>query len=90
MLSDTATAALLVPVAIAFSDAAAVSPTAAAVTVTTGAVAAFLTPIGHHGSLLVLRAGNYRFHDFLLLGLPLTVLIGLVTAWIAPRLFPLL
>ena len=90
LLSDTATAALLVPVAIAFSDAAAVSPTAAAVTVTTGAVAAFLTPIGHHGSLLVLRAGNYRLHDFLLLGLPLTVLIGLVTAWITPQLFPLL
>ena len=89
LLSDTATAALLVPIAIAFSEQVAISPIAAAVTVTTGAVAAFLTPIGHHGSLLVLRAGNYRFHDFLLLGLPLTVLIGLVTAWITPRLFPL-
>ncbi|THD07568.1 SLC13 family permease [Metallibacterium scheffleri] len=89
LLSDTATAALLVPVAIAFSGAVAVSPSAAAVTVTTGAVAAFLTPIGHHGSLLVLRAGNYRFHDFLLLGLPLTALIGVVTAWITPQLFPL-
>lgn len=89
LLSDTATAALLVPVAIAFSEQASVSPTAAAVTVATGAVAAFLTPIGHHGSLLVLRAGKYRFTDFMILGLPLTILIGLVTAWVTPRLFPL-
>lgn len=87
LLSDTATAALLVPVAIAFAQQAAIDPAAAAVTVTVGAVAAFLTPIGHHGSLLVLRAGQYRFIDFLILGLPLTVLIGLVTAWIAPMLF---
>lgn len=87
-LSDTATTALLVPVAIALADAMQLSPTAAAVTVTTGAVTAFITPIGHHGSLLVLRAGNYRLHDFVLLGLPLTTLIGVVTAWIAPKLFP--
>ncbi len=88
-LSDTATAALLVPVAIAFADSMHINPIAAAITVATGAVTAFITPIGHHGSLLVLRAGNYRFHDFLLLGLPLTVLIGLATAWITPHLFPL-
>ena len=87
-LSDTATTALLVPVAIALADAMQLSPVAAAVTVTTGAVTAFITPIGHHGSLLVLRAGNYRLHDFVLLGLPLTTLIGVVTAWIAPKLFP--
>lgn len=87
-LSDTATTALLVPVAIALADTMQLSPTAAAVTVTTGAVTAFITPIGHHGSLLVLRAGNYRLHDFVLLGLPLTTLIGVVTAWIAPKLFP--
>ena len=87
-LSDTATTALLVPVAIALADAMQLSPAAAAVTVTTGAVTAFITPIGHHGSLLVLRAGNYRLHDFVLLGLPLTTLIGVVTAWIAPKLFP--
>lgn len=88
-LSDTATAALLVPVAIAFADTVPVSATAAAVTVTTGAVTAFITPVGHHGSLLVLRAGDYRLGDFLRLGLPLTVLVALATAWITPRLFPL-
>ena len=87
-LSDTASTALLVPVAIALADAMQLSPAAAAITVTTGAVTAFITPIGHHGSLLVLRAGNYRLHDFVLLGLPLTTLIGVVTAWIAPKLFP--
>ena len=87
-LSDTATTALLVPIAIALADTVHINPVAAAVTVAAGAVTAFITPIGHHGSLLVLRAGNYRFHDFLLLGLPLTILSGLVTAWMVPRLFP--
>ena len=48
-----------------------------------GAVVAFLTPIGHHGNLLILGPGNYRFHDFLRIGLPLTVMIALVSAWMA-------
>ena len=44
---------------------------------------AFLTPIGHHGNLLILGPGQYRFGDFLRIGLPLTVLIALVSAWMA-------
>ena len=47
------------------------------------AVVAFLTPIGHHGNLLILGPGQYSFGDFLRVGLPLTVLIGVITAWMA-------
>ena len=43
-----------------------------------GAVASFLTPIGHHGNLLILGPGRYRFSDFLRVGFPLTVSIGLI------------
>ena len=48
-----------------------------------GAVASFLTPIGHHGNLLILGPGQYRFGDFLRVGFPLTLLIGAVSAALA-------
>ena len=58
-------------------------PTPFVVCTALGAVVAFLTPIGHHGNLLILGPGQYRFSDFTRIGLPLTVLIGLVSAWMA-------
>jgi di/tricarboxylate transporter len=48
-----------------------------------GAVASFLTPIGHHGNLLILNPGQYTFGDFLRVGVPLTALIALASAWMA-------
>ena len=48
-----------------------------------GAVVAFLTPIGHHGNLLILNPGQYTFGDFLRVGVPLTILSSLVCAWLA-------
>lgn len=83
ILSDAATTVLLAPIAIAFAMAAKISPTAAAVTVTIGAVASFLTPIGHHGNLLILSPGGYRFADFLKIGLPLTVMISGLTCYLS-------
>ena len=58
-------------------------PTPFVVCTALGAVVAFLTPIGHHGNLLILGPGQYRFGDFLRIGLPLTVAIALVSAWMA-------
>ena len=46
-------------------------------------MASFLTPIGHHGNLLILGPGQYTFGDFLRIGLPLTLLIALVSGWMA-------
>lgn len=82
ILSDAATTVLLAPIALAFAKGAEISPTAAIVTVTVGAVASFLTPIGHHGNLLILTPGAYRFSDFLKIGLPLTVLLSFLTSYI--------
>jgi di/tricarboxylate transporter len=48
------------------------------------AVTAFLTPIGHHGNLLVYGPGNYQFSDFVKVGTPLTVLTGVTVAVLAP------
>jgi di/tricarboxylate transporter len=83
ILSDAATTVLLGPVAVSLAESLQQPATPFVVCTALGAVAAFLVPIGHHGSLLVLGPGRYRFHDFLRMGLPLTVLIALVSAWMA-------
>ncbi len=87
ILSDAATTVLLAPVAVAFSKTAAISPTAAVICVTVGAVASFLTPIGHHGNLLILSPGGYRFSDFLKIGLPLTIILSGITCYMSLRIW---
>ena len=52
-----------------------------------GAVTAFLTPIGHHGNLLILNPGQYTFGDFFRVGVPLTIGISLVSAWMSQYLW---
>lgn len=87
ILSDAATTVLLAPIAVAFAKAASISPTSAVVCVTIGSVASFLTPIGHHGNLLILSPGGYKFSDFLKIGLPLTVLLSLITCFLALKIW---
>jgi di/tricarboxylate transporter len=83
VMSDAATTVLLGPIAIALAQSFGMPPTPFVVCSALGAVVAFLTPIGHHGNLLILGPGQYRFGDFLRIGLPLTALIALVSAWLA-------
>jgi di/tricarboxylate transporter len=83
VLSDSATTVLLGPVAISLAASLGQPPTPFVVVTALGAVVAFLTPIGHHGNLLILGPGQYRFGDFLRIGLPLTALIAVVSAWLA-------
>jgi di/tricarboxylate transporter len=87
-LSDAATTALFAPVAVALARALGHAPESYVVTVAMAAVAAFFTPIGHHGNLLVYGPGRYQFADFLRVGTPLTVLVALVVALLAPILWP--
>jgi di/tricarboxylate transporter len=51
------------------------------------AVVSFLTPIGHHGNLLVYGPGGYHFTDFVRVGTPLTVLVALIVTWLTPLLW---
>jgi di/tricarboxylate transporter len=86
MGSDSATTALLGPVAIALAAALRQAPEAYVVTVAMAAVTAMLTPLSHH-NLLIYGAGGYRFSDFLRVGAPLTLLLALVVVWLAPVLW---
>lgn len=83
ILSDAATTVLLSPIALALAKGLGLPPTPFVVCTAVGAVASFLTPIGHHGNLLILNPGQYTFGDFLRVGAPLTLLIALATAWLS-------
>jgi di/tricarboxylate transporter len=87
-MSDAATTAIFAPVAIAIAQGLGHSPEAYAVTVAMAAVAAFFTPIGHHGNLLIYGPGGYRFVDFVKVGTPLTIVAAVVVCTIAPLLWP--
>src|SRR5690606_28009472 len=80
ILSDSATTVLLGPIAISLAASLGQPPTPFVVVTALGAVVAFLTPIGHHGNLLILGPGQYRFGDFLRVGRALTVVIDRVSA----------
>ena len=83
ILSDAATTVLLAPIALAVAQSLGLPATPFVVCIAMGAVASFLTPIGHHGNLLILNPGRYTFGDFLRVGIPLTAAIALTTAWLA-------
>jgi len=83
-MSDSATTALFAPVALALAQALGKPPEPFVVTVAMASVVAFLTPIGHHGNLLIYGPGRYRFSDFVKVGTPLTVICGLIVALLAP------
>jgi len=83
-MSDSATTALFAPVAVALAAALGRTPEPYVVTVAMASVVAFLTPIGHHGNLLVYGPGRYQFSDFVKVGTPLTVICALIVVLLAP------
>jgi di/tricarboxylate transporter len=54
-----------------------------------GASAAFATPISYQTNLFVYGPGNYRFTDYLRVGVPLNLLLFLVALWVIPMFWPL-
>jgi di/tricarboxylate transporter len=87
-MSDAATTALFAPIAASLAQALGHAPEPYVVTVAMASIAAFLTPIGYHGNLLIYGPGGYQFADFVRVGTPLTVLVALVVALLAPVLCP--
>ena len=83
-MSDAATTALLAPVAAALANALGQPPEPYEVTVAMASVTAFLTPMAHHGNLVVYGPGGYRFWDFACVGAPLTLMIAITVTLMAP------
>ena len=78
VLSNNATAVLLLPIALSTAAGLGVDPKPFIIAVCLGASACFATPIGYQTNLLVYGPGGYRFSDYLKLGLPLNMM---VIAW---------
>ena len=88
VLNNTATTIVAAPVAVQMARTLDVSPDPFLMAVAVGASCAFLTPIGHQNNTLIMGPGGYRFGDYWRLGLPLEVLIVVVSVpmilWVWP------
>jgi len=89
LISNTATAILVAPVALGAAEGLGVSPEPLLMTVALAASAAFSTPMASPVNTLVLGPGSYRFADYLRLGIPLQLLAMAITMVCVPLLFPL-
>ncbi|KNC10069.1 citrate transporter [Klebsiella sp. RIT-PI-d] len=87
-ISNTATAVLMAPVALAAARSMDVSPYPFAMMVAMAASAAFMTPVSSPVNTLVLGPGKYHFSDFVKIGVPFTVLVMVVCVVLIPMLFP--
>ncbi|WP_414164368.1 SLC13 family permease [Superficieibacter sp. BNK-5] len=87
-ISNTATAVLMAPIALAAAKSMGVSPYPFAMMVAMAASAAFMTPVSSPVNTLVLGPGKYSFSDFVKIGVPFTVLVMVVCVLLIPVLFP--
>lgn len=88
VITNNAAAVLVFPVAEATAAGLGVDPLPYFVAVMFAASASFATPIGYQTNLMVYGPGGYRFGDFLRVGLPLNLLLALVTCLVLPLFFP--
>ena len=87
-ISNTATAVLMAPIAMSAAIELNVSPTAFLFAVTLGASMCFASPFSTPPNALVMQAGGYTFGDYLKVGLPLQIIMGVVMTIALPLLFP--
>jgi len=88
-ISNTATAVLMAPVAIAMATEMGASPYPFAMTVALAASTAFMTPISSPVNTLVVGPGNYKFGDFVRIGVPFSIVVAIVSVILVPLILPL-
>ncbi|GBD40777.1 putative transporter [bacterium HR39] len=88
VLSNNATAVLMAPVAVSVADGLGVDPRPFVVAVMFASSHGYATPVGYQTNTFVYAAGNYRFRDFVRVGLPLDLLLAAVAVAAIPLLWP--
>ena len=86
-ISNTATAVLMAPIALVAAQQVGVSPYSFLFAVTLGASMCFASPFSTPPNALVMKAGGYTFMDYVKVGLPLQIIIGIVMTFVLPLLF---
>jgi di/tricarboxylate transporter len=88
LITNNAAAALMFPFALATARQLDVNYMPFVIAVMMAASAGFATPIGYQTNLMVYGPGGYKFSDYMKIGVPLDILVGVVTVIIAPLVFP--
>ena len=89
LVSNNAVAVVVTPIAIGLADALGIDARPLVVAVMVAASASFATPIGYQTNMLVYGPGGYKFTDFLKVGIPLNLSIGILASLLIPLLWPL-
>ncbi|RYG90673.1 SLC13 family permease [Loktanella sp. IMCC34160] len=89
LVSNNAVAVVVTPIAIGLAGALGVDPRPLVVAVMVAASASFATPIGYQTNTLVYGPGGYKFKDFLKVGIPLNLSMGLIVSAVIPLIWPL-
>lgn len=79
LITNNAVAVVLTPIAIGVAEGLGVDSRPLLVAVMMGASASFATPIGYQTNTMVYASGNYRFTDFLRIGIPMNLIVGIAT-----------
>ena len=89
VLSNNACAVLITPIVIGIAEQTGLNPRPLVVAVMLGSSASFATPIGYQTNTYVYNIGNYRFTDFLKIGVPMNILMLIVAVLVIPMFWPL-
>ena len=89
LISYNAVAVVITPLAISLGLSLGVDPRPLVIAVMVAASASFATPIGYQTNMMVYGPGGYRFTDFLRVGVPLNLSVGLLTSALIPVIWPL-
>ena len=88
-MNNAATAAVMCPIALSAASQLGVDPDALLMAVAIGASCSFLTPIGHQNNTLILSPGGFRFGDYWRLGLPMEILVVVISVPLLLLVWPL-
>ena len=88
-LSNAAVAIVFTPIAIAISNYSGIDPRPLIFAVCLGASNSFLTPIGYQTNMMVYAPGQYRFNDFIKVGLPLSIVFWLLATYLITYFWPI-
>ncbi|WP_320176531.1 SLC13 family permease [Roseovarius pacificus] len=89
LVSNNAVAVVVTPIAIGLADVMGIDARPLVVAVMVAASASFATPIGYQTNTLVYGPGGYKFTDFMKVGIPLNLSVGLLASALIPLIWPL-